>query len=132
MSAWRTITVAALLVAATVAALLAIFAIWLNRQALNTDNWTRTSSELLQQPVIRDRIAERVDSGKMDAARVGAQQSRHHAERRRLARAVGAHERVELAAPDDKVEMIDRRPLETLDEPADFENSRLVLHGARL
>jgi hypothetical protein len=60
MSAWRTITVAALVVTATLAALLAIFAIWLNRQALDTDNWTRTSSQLLQQPVIRDRIAERM------------------------------------------------------------------------
>jgi hypothetical protein len=58
--AWRPIVAALLVVAATLAALLAIFAIWLNRQALNTDNWTKTSSQLLQEPVIRDRLAERL------------------------------------------------------------------------
>ena len=37
-----------------------IFAIWLNRQALDTANWKRTSSEMLERPVIRDRIAARL------------------------------------------------------------------------
>jgi hypothetical protein len=54
-------TVAILLVAlSSLVALLAILAIWLNRQALNTDNWAKTSSELLEQPVIQNRIAERL------------------------------------------------------------------------
>src|ERR1700755_1436234 len=58
--AWRPVVAALLLVGAVVAALLAIFAIWLNRQALDTDNWTRTSSQLLQQQVVRDRLAARL------------------------------------------------------------------------
>jgi hypothetical protein len=57
---WRR-TVAIVLVAlASLVALLAILAIWLNRQALNTDNWAKTSSELLEQPVIQDRLAVRL------------------------------------------------------------------------
>jgi hypothetical protein len=42
---------------ATLTAFLAILAIWANRQLLNTDNWTETSTELLQRPVIRDQVA---------------------------------------------------------------------------
>ena len=34
-----------------------MFSVWVNRQLLNTDNWTVTSSELLENPVIRDRVA---------------------------------------------------------------------------
>lgn len=49
-----------LIALASLVAFLAIFAIWLNRQALDTDNWTRTSSEMLEQPVIRDQIAARL------------------------------------------------------------------------
>jgi hypothetical protein len=57
---WRR-TVAVVLVAlASLVALLAILAIWLNRQALNTDNWAKTSSELLEQPVIQNRLAARL------------------------------------------------------------------------
>jgi hypothetical protein len=59
-SPWRRITATALVVIASIVAFLAILAIWVNRQALNTDNWTKTSTELLQQPVIRDRVAERL------------------------------------------------------------------------
>jgi len=55
----RTIA-AALIVVASLVAFLALAAIWVNRQALNTDNWTRTSSQLLEQPVIRDRVAARL------------------------------------------------------------------------
>ena len=50
----------ALIALAALVAFLAIFAIWLNRQALDTDNWTQTSSELLEEPVIRDQIAARL------------------------------------------------------------------------
>ena len=50
--------VARLLVAlASLLAFLALFAIWLDRQLLNTDNWTKASSELLDDPAIRDQTA---------------------------------------------------------------------------
>jgi hypothetical protein len=42
----------------TLLAFLAIIAIWTGRQALETDQWTETSSKLLQQPVIRNRLAD--------------------------------------------------------------------------
>jgi hypothetical protein len=46
-----------LVVLATLAAFLAILAIWANRQLLNTDNWTTTSTQLLERPVIRTQVA---------------------------------------------------------------------------
>jgi hypothetical protein len=52
----RALPVALLLVAATLA-FLAIFAVWAKRQALDTDHWTRTSSELLEQPAIRAEVS---------------------------------------------------------------------------
>ena len=36
----------AIIAVASILSLLAIFALWANRQLLNTDNWTETSSEL--------------------------------------------------------------------------------------
>jgi hypothetical protein len=48
----------ALIVVASVLAFLAIFAVWANRQLLNTDNWTETSSELLENEAIRTQIAD--------------------------------------------------------------------------
>lgn len=47
----------ALVVLASVLAFAAILAIWANRQLLNTDNWTDTSTELLEHRVIRDQVA---------------------------------------------------------------------------
>jgi hypothetical protein len=47
----------ALVVLASLAAFAAVMAIWINRQVLDTDNWTNASSELLEQPVVRDRVA---------------------------------------------------------------------------
>jgi hypothetical protein len=47
----------AMVVLASVLAFAALPAIWLNRQLLNTDNYTKTSSELLADPVIRDQVA---------------------------------------------------------------------------
>jgi hypothetical protein len=44
-------------VLASVLAFTAIIAVWANRQLLNTDNWTRTSTELLENRVIRDQLA---------------------------------------------------------------------------
>jgi hypothetical protein len=47
----------AMVVVASVLAFASLPAIWLNRQLLNTDNYTKTSSELLADPVIRDQVA---------------------------------------------------------------------------
>jgi hypothetical protein len=49
--------VTALLVAAGIVTFLLAFASWANRQALDTDEWTRTSSELLDDEEIRDALA---------------------------------------------------------------------------
>jgi hypothetical protein len=46
-----------LVVLASILAFLAIHSLWANRQLLNTENWTATSSKLLEKPVIRDRVA---------------------------------------------------------------------------
>src|SRR5687768_2020957 len=46
----------ALVVVASVLAFAAILAVWANRQVLNTDNWTNTSTELLENRAIRDQI----------------------------------------------------------------------------
>ena len=43
----------ALVVAGTISAFLAIAALWVNRQALDTDNWTDTSTQLLEDPDVR-------------------------------------------------------------------------------
>jgi hypothetical protein len=50
-------TALALIFVASLLAFLALPAIWLDRQALNTDNWTETSSELLENEAIRAQIA---------------------------------------------------------------------------
>jgi hypothetical protein len=49
--------VAALLVVATLIAFLAVFSIWINRQALNTDNWVDTSGKLLRNDEIRAQLS---------------------------------------------------------------------------
>jgi hypothetical protein len=47
----------ALIVVASLLIFLGIFAVWANRQLLNTDNWTDTSTELLENEDIRDQVA---------------------------------------------------------------------------
>src|SRR4051812_17969204 len=54
----RRITATVLVVLASLVAFLAIFAIWANRQLLNTDNWTAASSKLLANPVIRNQVGD--------------------------------------------------------------------------
>ncbi len=49
--------VAAMLVLATLVTFLAIFSIWVNRQALNTDNWVDTSTNLLQDEEVQARLS---------------------------------------------------------------------------
>jgi hypothetical protein len=50
-------SVYALLALASLLAFLAVFAIWANRQALENDTWTETSTELLEDPEIREAVA---------------------------------------------------------------------------
>ena len=49
--------VAALLLVGTLLAFLAVFSIWVNRQALNTDNWVDTSGKLLRNEEIRTQLS---------------------------------------------------------------------------
>jgi hypothetical protein len=49
--------VATLLVVGTLIAFLAIFSIWVNRQALNTDNWVHTSDKLLQNDEVKTQLS---------------------------------------------------------------------------
>ena len=49
--------VVALLLIATLLAFAAIFSIWVNRQALNTDNWVNTSDKLLQNQEVRTQLS---------------------------------------------------------------------------
>ncbi|HET6998198.1 MAG TPA: SHOCT domain-containing protein [Solirubrobacterales bacterium] len=45
------------MVVGTLVAFLAIFSIWVNRQALNTDNWVNTSDKLLQNEEVQARLS---------------------------------------------------------------------------
>ncbi|MGN6257439.1 MAG: SHOCT domain-containing protein [Solirubrobacterales bacterium] len=51
------VLVAVLLVLGTLVAFLATFSVWVNRQALNTDNWTNTSTKLLENKAIDEQLA---------------------------------------------------------------------------
>jgi hypothetical protein len=46
-----------LVVIASVFAVLAIFALWANRQLLNTDNWVETSSEILENDDVQEQLS---------------------------------------------------------------------------
>jgi hypothetical protein len=48
----------ALVVMATVLAFVSVFAVWAKRQLLETDTWTHTSSQLLENQEIRDAVAD--------------------------------------------------------------------------
>src|SRR5258707_15853026 len=58
MSRGRRRTVKALVVLGSVLAFLSVFAIWIERQALNTDDWVATSGRLLQNETIRSAVGE--------------------------------------------------------------------------
>src|ERR1700730_5336978 len=49
--------VTALLVAATLLTFVGIFSIWINRQALNTDNWVNTSDKVLQNKDVQSQLS---------------------------------------------------------------------------
>ena len=46
-----------IVILASLCAFGAIFALWINRQLLSTDDWTRTSTQLIENAVIRDELA---------------------------------------------------------------------------
>lgn len=50
-------TVTALIVVATLVGVLAAFAVWANRQALETDTWVETSADLLEDEQIQEAVA---------------------------------------------------------------------------
>jgi hypothetical protein len=50
-------TVVAVLIVATLVGFLAVFAVWANRQALETDSWVETSSDLLEDEDIEAAVA---------------------------------------------------------------------------
>src|SRR5215211_3673578 len=50
--------VVALVAVAALLGFLATFAVWANRQLLETDTWTNTSSKLLENPEIRSQVAD--------------------------------------------------------------------------
>ena len=48
----------ALVVIASIVLLITAFAIWAKRQVLETDTWTETSADLLENEAIRDALAD--------------------------------------------------------------------------
>jgi uncharacterized membrane protein YozB (DUF420 family) len=58
MGRGRRRTVKALVALGSVLAFLSVFAIWIERQALNTDDWVSTSGKLLQNEKIRSAVGE--------------------------------------------------------------------------
>jgi hypothetical protein len=49
--------VPSLLALAAVIAFFACFAVWVNRQALNTDNWTKTSGQIVSNPAVQSALS---------------------------------------------------------------------------
>src|ERR1700754_1310582 len=58
MKPWRRRTVKGLLVLGALFAFLSVFAIWVERQALDTSEWVNTSGRLIQNPKIRSAVGE--------------------------------------------------------------------------
>jgi hypothetical protein len=58
MSRGRRRTVRALVVLGSILAFLSVFAIWTERQALNTDDWVSTSGRLLENRTIREALSD--------------------------------------------------------------------------
>src|ERR1700759_704388 len=58
MKPWRRRTVKGLIVLGALLAFLSVFAIWVERQALDTDEWVNTSGRLIQNPTIRAAVGE--------------------------------------------------------------------------
>ena len=58
MGRGRRRTVKALVALGSVLAFLSVFAIWVERQALDTDDWVSTSGRLLENEEIRTKLAD--------------------------------------------------------------------------
>src|ERR1700761_9282200 len=58
MKPWRRRTVKALLALGALLAFLSVFAIWTERQALDTSEWVNTSGQLIRNPTIRTAVGE--------------------------------------------------------------------------
>ncbi|HEX4730191.1 MAG TPA: hypothetical protein VH299_02925, partial [Solirubrobacterales bacterium] len=58
MSRGRRRTVKGLVILGSVLAFFSVFAIWTERQALNTDDWVSTSDRLIQNPTIRAAVGD--------------------------------------------------------------------------
>ena len=58
MSRARRRTVKGLVILGSVLAFLTVFAIWIERQALNTDDWVGTSGRLIQNQTIRTALSD--------------------------------------------------------------------------
>jgi hypothetical protein len=59
-SAGRRWLIRGCLILATVLAVVGIFAVWADRQALNSDNWADTSSRLLENGAIREQVSQQL------------------------------------------------------------------------
>src|SRR4051794_26951719 len=57
LSKGRRRLVGVLVTLAVLTGFLAVLATWVHRQALNTNNWTNTSTKLLEDPKIRDALS---------------------------------------------------------------------------
>src|SRR3954452_24033418 len=57
LSAGRRWAIRGLLVLATLVAVVAIFAVWANRQGLDAANWSDTSAQLLENQDVQDQLA---------------------------------------------------------------------------
>jgi len=53
----RRYAIRALLAVATILLVLGIFAVWANRQVLNADNWSETSTQLLENTAVRTQVS---------------------------------------------------------------------------
>ncbi|MFZ0089003.1 MAG: hypothetical protein WAL63_05835 [Solirubrobacteraceae bacterium] len=90
--------VGVLLVLATLALLIGSYAVWIDRQLLNTDDWTNTSSQLIRNPTIRRTVStflvdEVFNETKLNRLLDSEPDARHAAgELRRLADGVVARE----------------------------------------
>src|ERR1700685_3316407 len=51
-------TINAIFVLAVIVGVFAVLAVWVNRQVLNTNNWTNTSSRLLPAPKIQTAVGD--------------------------------------------------------------------------
>jgi hypothetical protein len=58
MKPWRRRTVKGLIVLGSLLAFLSVFAIWTERQALDTSEWVNTSGRLIRNPTIRTAVGE--------------------------------------------------------------------------